>query len=221
MLLLDIFRYFFGKKRSNTSHNPINHDLMKYYTQGIAFDELSTVLRIYRRQGKTLAEVLAYFDIPENRAWVTQQYETLTPITVKEAIAFENNEQRMAALRVFSAEEVAEGLEATLLDAQTIHKKQIRWQKNLMPYTHEFEDTYELYKIPAAVLNLENTWRTDDPSVYFVKCKCASTDRQYILYVPREVGEQQDAIVAIAWTMRFNGIPLNKEQYLNFMYSET
>jgi hypothetical protein len=42
-----------------------------------------------------------------------------------------------------------------------------------------------------------------------------------MLYVPQEVGEYRDAIMAIAWTMRFNGVPLKKEQYLNMMYSET
>lgn len=192
-----------------------------YYTQGVAFEDLATVLRIYRRQDKPLDEVLAYFEIPTNRAFVQSQYEQLEPLTVQEAIAFQNNEQRMVALRAFSVEDVAKALQSVRLDRQTIHKKQIRWNKDLQPYEHEYEDTYELYKIPASVLNLERTWRNEEPSVYFVKCKCASTDRQYMLYVPQEVGEYRDAIMAIAWTMRFNGVPLKKEQYLNMMYSET
>jgi hypothetical protein len=192
-----------------------------FYTQGIAFDDLNTVLRIYRKQGKPLQEVLSYFELPTNRAIIEQHYEQLAPITVQEAISFANNEQRMVALRSFEVEEVAEALQATLIDEQTINKKQIRWDKDLKPYDYEFKDTYQLYKIPASSLNLESNWRQDDPSVYFVKCQCASTDRQYFLYVPREVGEEKDAITAIAWTMRFNGLPLKKEQYLNLMYSET
>ena len=101
---------------------------------------------------------------------------------------------------------------------KTIYKKQIRWNADLKPYTHEFEDVYELYKVSSNLLGLEKRlWQ----NVYFVKCKCASSDRMYYIYVHPEAAKNHDAIEAIAWTMRWNGIPLTKEQYLHLMYSET
>jgi hypothetical protein len=39
-----------------------------------------------------------------------------------------------------------------------------------------------------------------DNDCYTVKCKDASTDRTYWIYVPENIGEKGSAIEAIAWT---------------------
>lgn len=195
---------------------------MKFYTQGIEFEDIHTVLKIYRRQGKTLSEVLTFFSQEANQDFVQQNYLTLAPINVKEAISLANSEQRAAALKSFGIEEIVRDLNATLVDKQVIKKSQIRWDDTLKPYQHRFEDTYELYRIPAKTLGLVPNWgEADLLDVYFVKCNCTSTDRKYYLYVPQRVGVKKDAIAAIAWTMQFNGQHLTKQQYLNLMYSET
>jgi hypothetical protein len=195
---------------------------MKFYTQGVEFEDIKTVLRIYLKQGKSLEQVLSLFNQAENKELVAQMYPTLAPITVKEAISLANSEQRAAALKSFVIEEIISNLNATLEDKQVIKKSHIRWDENLKPYEHKFEDTYELYRIPSDMLGLESEWGNPDTlDVYFVKCNCTSTDRQYYLYIPQNVGVRKDAIAAIAWTMQFNGQHLTKQQYLNLMYSET
>ncbi len=195
---------------------------MGFFTQGIEFEDINSVLKIYKKQQRTLAEVLSFFTQEENRNLVSTIYEQVVPLTVKEAISLPNSEQRAVALKSFSIEEIVESLQAVLVDRQVVKKSHIRWDENLKPYKYKFEDTYELYKIAAATLGIESRWAwQSDFEVYFVKCNCTSTHRQYYLYVPQYIGVKSDAIEAIAWTMRFGNQPLTKQQYLNLMYSET
>lgn len=195
---------------------------MGFFTQGIEFEDINSILKIYKKQQRTLAEVLSFFNQESNRKYINAVYEQVTPLTVKEAISLPNSEQRAVALKNFSIEEIVESLKAVLVDKQTVKKSHIRWDENLRPYKHEFEDTYELYKIDTNTLGIQSRWAwQSDFEIYFVKCNCTSTNRQYYLYVPMEIGQNKDAIEAIAWTMRFGNQPLTKEQYLNLMYSET
>ena len=175
---------------------------------------------MYKKQEKPFDEVLSYFSQPKNQRIVEERYPTIAPFTVREALKLENAEQRMVAFRCFEPEEIATNLKATRLDKKVISKTQIRWTKQLKPYEFKFEDTYELFKIDAATLGIKG-WRWNDPSIYFVKCNCPSTDRQYYLYVPESAARNRDAIEAIAWTMRINGQHLTKEQYLHLLYAET
>lgn len=190
-----------------------------YYFRKIKFEKLEVLLRLYKKQGKSLMHVLSLFTQEENRRFIQTQYDELTAMTVGEALALPNAEQRMIALTVFDPEEFIAAINAELLNEQSISKKQIRWNEALQPYEHNYTDTYSLYKISAFELGLENIART--PSIYFVKCRCTSTDKIYYLYVPESVAESGDAIEAIAWTYRFDGKPLSKAQYLNLIYSET
>lgn len=192
---------------------------MAFYTHGVAFDDLITLLRIYKKQDKKSDEILVFFSQESSQQFIKNEYERIPPITVKEAIQLPNAEQRMIALRSFPIDEITRELDAELLDKQTIHKKQVRWNADLKPYPYQYEDTYELYKIGASTLGITQFWR--EPAIYFVKCKCASSERIYFMYVSPEVGEKKDAIEAIAWTMRYNNYPLTKQQYLNLMYTET
>ncbi|WP_448529154.1 hypothetical protein [Raineya sp.] len=196
-----------------------------YFTQKVRFQNLEDVLKIYKRQQRPLAEVLSFFTSEANRKKVEELYPQVKPLTVQEALLFENNEQRMLAMRLFSPQEIVENMKAIIIDKQTIHKKQIRWDKHLKPYTYEFMDTYILYEIKGKLfVTAENNRRNsfiDARNVYVVQCKCTSTGRVYFLYVPDEIGQKGDALEAIAWTMQINGKPITKEQYLNLMYSET
>ena len=191
---------------------------MKYYfADGVRFEELTMVLRIFKRQGLSKTQVLDLFSAPENLEEVNASYDSLLPISVKEAIALNNAEQRMVALRSIDLAEIKSEMQAELINSQTITKKQIRWDEQLKPYEREFKDTYELYKIPPKKIGIA----TSISGIYFVRCQCATTDRTYFLYVAPEVGEKKDAIEAIAWTMRIEGKPLNKKQYLSLLYSES
>lgn len=193
---------------------------MSYYVNRVRFKNLETVMSIYKQQGKSQEEVLSFFSQPENREIINKEYAQAAPIKVQDAIQLSNAEQRMVALRSFDIEQIVHELDATLLDSQTVEKTQVRWNKDLKPYTHEYSDTYALYKIEAKTLGIDQWWWRE-PALYFVKCECPSTDRFYYLYVPEEAAKNNDAIEAIAWTMRFNDQPLSKQQYLNLMYAET
>ncbi len=191
-----------------------------FFVDGVRFNDLQTTLRIYRQQAKSKEEVLSYFSEADNKQEVARVYDSLMPFTVQEAILLPNSEQRMVSLRGFEIEDIVAKLDAEKIDTQTITKKQIRWDKQLKPQEVVFEDTYELFKIGAKILGVDRWWG-QEPAIYFVKCQCPSTDRNYFIYVPAKVAKENDAITAIAWTMRFNGVPLNKEQYLNLMYTES
>ncbi|NJL15454.1 MAG: hypothetical protein HC913_22230 [Microscillaceae bacterium] len=197
---------------------------MAFYTQKVKFDDLDTVLRLNKTKGLSLEAVLKNFFSEEIRQQIKESFAGLPPFTVAEALRLSNAEQRMAALGCFSPEAVAQQmaaeLKAVLVDKKTVQKKQVRWDAQLKPYQYVFEDTYELYKISGEALNLPNAWY-ERPDVYYVKCQCPSTKRIYYIYVPMEVGQQKDALAAIAWTMRFDNQALTKEQYLHLMYAET
>lgn len=191
-----------------------------FYTSGIAFDQIGPVLRIYRRKGLSKEEVLNYFTSDEYRKLIEEQYDSMEPMTAVEALQFENAEQRMVAMRAVPPEELVKEVKAELVDRQMIRKKQIRWDENLKPYEHELNDVYELYKIPSEALGLPpNRWIK--PAIYAVKCNCTTTGRVFYLYVDENAARAGDAIAAIAWTYRFNGVPLTRDQYLNLLYSET
>jgi hypothetical protein len=194
--------------------------MSKFYTRGVAFDELKPVLQIYRRMERSKEDVLSFFTDEENRKFIETNYEKIQPITAKEALSFANAEQRMVAARSISPGELVEEIGAELINKQTISKKQIRWDQENKPYQHEFEDTYELYKINVEKLAV-STNRWVRPAIYMVKCSCTTTGRVYYLYVHEDAAREGDAITAIAWTYRYNGIPLTKHQYLNLIYTET
>ena len=192
-----------------------------YYFDSIGFNDLNLVLKLYKKQERPLEEVLSFFSLAKNIKKVNKIYPDLEPIQVNEAIKIPNAEQRMVALRVFSPEEFVDKLGAKVLDTQTVNKKHIRWDDNLKPYEFTFEDTYTLYQVSAKKLGLQERSWWKSPDIFFVKCKCASTDKLYYIYVSPEAAEKKDALEAIAWTMQINGTPINKSQYLTLMYSET
>lgn len=190
-----------------------------YYFKKIKFEKIDVLIKLYKKQGKSKSEVLSLFTQEDNRIFVQTRFDEFDEMTVNEALALQNAEQRMIALTVFSPDEFIAEVNAELLDEQTISKRQTRWDETLRPYQVIYEDTYSLYKISAFELGLENISRAS--CIYFVKCRCTSTSKIYYLYVPESVAELGDAIEAIAWTYRFDGNPLNKEQYLNLIYTET
>ncbi|MDW8297672.1 MAG: hypothetical protein RMJ97_12405, partial [Raineya sp.] len=68
-----------------------------YFTGGIRFQKLEDVLKIYKRKNMSLEAVLSFFSSASNREKVAQMYPTIKPLSVQEAISFENAEQRMLA----------------------------------------------------------------------------------------------------------------------------
>ncbi len=192
----------------------------KFFYQSVAFDALEVVLQLYRLNEKSKEEILPYFSNDNNIQFIKENYDQLKQYTIKEAILLENIEQRMVALQCFSPASFLEELNAVLLDKQTVLKKQHKWDGNGKLLEHQYEDTYELYKIDGSIFNKDKTMLQLD-NIYLVKCMCPSTNRYYHIYVDEEIAATNDAIACIAWTMRINYEPISKELYLNLMYAES
>jgi len=192
---------------------------MSYFIHNIRFEQLETVLRLYKSQSREEGEVLSFFTNKENQQAVKNVYAGLLPFSAKEALQLTNAEQRMVAMRCIPVEYLATELKAILLDRWTVPKKQTTWNETLQAIPKKYNDTYELYKISARELGLDE-WRFRQKGIYFVKCTCPSTNHNFYLYVPPEIGEKRDAIAAIAWTIQIDGVPITRQQYINLMYAE-
>ncbi len=209
-----------------------------FYFRNVGFADLETVLRLFKKAVFPAEVVLDYFSQPENIRFVRERYNQLIPLTVKEAVKLDNIEQRMIALTCFQAEEIASELNAELVNEQSLEKKQFQWDENNRPVEKIYKDTYSLFRINASELltpeEIEERddddeqlhfedWELSPPQeyIYYVKCVCPSTGRNYFVYVDEEIGMEGDAVAAIAWTMRINGQPISKEMYLNLMYAES
>lgn len=92
-----------------------------------------------------------------------------SPDVVK-ILAFENIEQRMAALKYVGIEKVFANIDSELLDTSSITGNELYVVKNV-------------FSVPR----------------YFLKYSCPSTARVYMSAVPDEVGEKKDADAAMAW----------------------
>lgn len=178
---------------------------------------------------------------------IKETWNSVEPMTAKEAIRnYPNMEQRMIALRWIGAEGLITDLDAEVLDTQTVHKVQEKtvylgdgqpnpeqsrdpklWEKR----EKEYDDTYTLYRIDSD----EITGDAEDNSrrrieldwVYICGMRDASTDRDYYIFIdPEVVEENEDAIEAIASTLRIVdgegelSEPLSKEDYFK-LQSET
>jgi hypothetical protein len=95
-------------------------------------------------------------------------------------------------------------LQPELVNAQTLEKPGLTWDEKDTPGSVLIRDEYELYKIKGSKLFPEesSSWRQENATVYAVRCWCSTTGREYWIYVPKWIGEKNDAIEAIAWTVQ-------------------
>jgi hypothetical protein len=105
---------------------------------------------------------------------------TSRAVSAAEVLQIKNIEQRMAALEFLGAESVIDALDSELL--------------------HKSDKGNLLYSVKGI----------GDELNYFLKYSCPSTARQYVSFVPPEVGAQKDADAAMAW--KFS---ISKRQYLD------
>ncbi len=111
-------------------------------------------------------------------------WEDIVPITFKEiATQINNLEQRRVAIGCIGLEEIAREVNPTLIGSETI-SKQTTWvtpEGDLIQ--HKFEDTYSLYKVEGKQWSAGTDREWGANSVYFLKFKDTSTDREYMLWV--------------------------------------
>jgi hypothetical protein len=137
-------------------------------------------------------------------------------LTIQDALSLRNIEQRRIAINVLGIEEVVNQLHGELVDRETITKTNMYINPQGELVNTEYNDTYELWKISGDLLwgDTDNNFRRNNNDVYFVKCKCTSTDREYLIWVD-ERGVRSannlgwsdrsisiNAIQSIAWTIQ-------------------
>lgn len=227
-----------------------------YIVQKVPGFDLTTALRLWKTFYKDFSEFakesfLKNGDtspiIVEFEDFVYDMWNDIKPVTVEEALQEQNIEKRRVYFNCIGVEQLFKELEPTLVDRQEVTKKRTRWDDNNDAVEYEFNDVYELYSIDAKKLfNSQRNSLINSGSVYAVRCWCTTTNREYWIYVPSWVGQKNDALEAIAWTIRIDTddveriyrqgdiivvkkteegkcrpYHLDKQMYLNLMYSET
>jgi hypothetical protein len=143
----------------------------------------------------------------------------IVPITFQEiSKEIKNIESRRVAIGSLGIENFISQVNPKLVNKQTL-KKTTTWinGKGVLE-TKKFKDTYELYLVANEDLykGADATSWFSNQGVYFVKCKCTSTDREYYIWVDAEsvrrtnrdngtwIDKPLNAIQAIAWTIQTN-----------------
>lgn len=144
-------------------------------------------------------------------------WDDIVPLTFKEIAQFENLEKRRVGINALGLERLVQSVNPTLVDSKTIKKTTMWVDTNGELVEHEYDDTYELYKVSKDYFNEGlDKYRGMNDDVYYVKCKDTSTDREYLIWVDiRQVLSNNDkntwsgikdedccAIEAIAWTIQ-------------------
>jgi len=139
-------------------------------------------------------------------------------LTTEQAFTAPNIEHRRVIFNVIGVDKLMATLKPELVDSKTITRENLVFDKDGNSKTELLLDTYELYKIDGDRL-FEGTGNADrwqrDRSVYAVKCKDASTDREYWIYVHADAAKDGDALEAIAWTYQ-----MKSGVYTNSIYRQ-
>jgi len=162
--------------------------------------------------GKKLLK-LKYENCPFDE--LKDEWNDITPLTFQEILKdLRNVEQRRVAINILGTERLMKEIEPQLVDRQVVTKT-TRWVVNEdtnKRVERTYEDVYELYKVELEALGLHNNGNWGNNSLYYVKCKDTSTDREYMLWVDEMAVKnanslhwthgKMDAIHAIAWTIQ-------------------
>lgn len=144
-------------------------------------------------------------------------WDDIVPLTFKEISQFENLEKRRVGINALGLERLIQSVNPILVDSKTIKKTTMWVDTNGELVEHEYNDTYELYKVSKDYFNEGlDKFQSMREDVYYVKCKDTSTDREYLIWVDiRQVlsvngkdtwSDIKDkdccAIEAISWTIQ-------------------
>lgn len=199
----------------------INYAEQNYIVNGREMFKLDTALRLWKTKYQDdyrdfQKDVIIHESLKDFDVFVQECWDSIEPVTVEEALAVANTEERRVYFDAIGIEKLFKGLDPKLLDRQVIDKKRQRWDDELNEYTYTFEDIYELYEIDGKKLYDKDRWGNEPRPIHAVRCWCTTTNREYWLYVPREAAlgsnwwnqnderNKPDAIRAIAWTVRID-----------------
>jgi hypothetical protein len=203
----------------------------KYNVSGVTEISMDLALRLWRAKFETPEHfrrvIIRHSSMKEFYEFVQEMWDSIEPVTVQEAFSQKNAEMRRVYFECIGVIKIFKELEPELVDKQILKKKRAKWDDQNVEDTFEFEDVYELYRIPTSKLfggiddaRFSRGFSSANESfVYAVRCWCTSTAREYWLYVDdraivhddeveiaKNIWQYQpkrfDAIKAIAWTIR-------------------
>lgn len=147
--------------------------------------------------------------------FIKEEWDNYDKLKVTDAFSVENIEQRRTLFNIIGVENIMKGVDPELIDKKTITRNNLVFDYDGNSKVETLEDIYTLYKIEASKLfdvsKLPSWRRTND--IFVVKCKDASTEREYWIYVPNQAAENKDAIEAIAWTYSLKNEVYTEEIY--------
>lgn len=173
--------------------------------RGVSLDEaLRAWKTCYSTFNEFVKNVIIYESLEEFGDYVATVWSDIKPIEVHEAFEQENVEKRRLYFDIIGVDKIFEHAEPELIDMQKVVLNNQRWERDGTPYLQTGIDQYSLYKINGTSLfgSTISEWQRRNSNVYAVKCSCTTTGRNYWLYVPRDIGEKESALEAIAWTCR-------------------
>ena len=153
-------------------------------------------------------------------------WDDIKPMTFAEIATLPNLEHRRVGVLCMGLERLADEVQPTLINKETIRKTTTWVMQDGSIKTVEFDDTYELYRVDGKHFNTgtRGSWQEMRDS-YFVKCKDTSTDRNYFIWVDlmevyktndksnrawwstndmKEYEKSVTALEAISWTIQTN-----------------
>src|SRR5690606_31678634 len=125
----------------------------EYFVCNLGGFKLSEAMRYWKAKFETFKhfkrDVITHPGLTEFGAFVEENWNTIDPITVPEALQEKNVEKRRVMFDCIGVSKLFSELDPELLDSQVLKKQRTRWDDNNKPYTYEYDDIYELYKIPG------------------------------------------------------------------------
>jgi len=196
-----------------------------YTVSGVSGMTLDQAMRLWKTKYPTYEHfrkaVVKSESLKEFGSFVEEMWDSVNPITPKEAFEQKNAEMRRIYFDCIGVVELFKAANPKLLDKKVIKKLRKRWDEKNDPYDYEFEDVYELYSVDPNELykgtETDNSrWRARSKYIA-VRCWCTTTNREYWIYVPEEAAlvegmrtweddekKKYDAVKAIAWTIRID-----------------
>lgn len=201
--------------------NNMEFDKIKYTVEGQEDFPLSEALRLYKAKYPEYIDFhkdVVKVNVPmlvEFGEFVKEMWDSITPVTVQEALAQPNNETRRIYFSCIGVQRLFEQLDPKQLDRQVITKERYGWDENNKEILKTYHDVYELYEIDGRKIFERDQFGREATAVYAVRCWCTTTNREYWIYVPTEAAMgvhwvndynpgTPDAIRAIAWTIRLD-----------------
>lgn len=193
-----------------TMENLEKYKDLEFHVEGYP-TTIEIALKLWKRQYTTFSEFHKNVILPSNSQdfedfskEVELVWNDIEDISVTEAFSQKNIEIRRLYFKAIGTTELFKDLKPELIHTDSISKPGKTYTEDGKEVDTMIKDDYELYKIDGARLFPEEKqeWRATRATIYAVRCWCSTTKREYWIYVPRTIGEKNNALNAIAWTVR-------------------